>query len=129
MSHIVIRLYTEVDQDPWDDGESPALPDSKDLKPYHPGTTLAALQQVFEECLNLAHAKDTAYQGAWKAQGYMGQTARVLSKVARLRALLWHSDDGAPPMPEETVADTLLDLVNIAAFTLTNLRDGNRWGK
>jgi hypothetical protein len=89
------------------------------------GTT-ARLLEVFGEAIVLQRQKGLTYGEAWRSQGSMGNVARVLSKAARLKKMLWTS------MPiqsaEESVEDTLLDTVNLAAFTLINIRDNNMWG-
>lgn len=94
-------------------------------------TTVTVLESLFSEAMNLAAVKDAAYGGAWRRQGYMGNVARVLSKVERIRELLW--SDRVPEtreaVYEETAEDTLLDLINIAAMALQNVREGNRWGE
>lgn len=85
------------------------------------------LRIVFERALRLAVEKDRLYQGAWRHQGWMGNLARIMSKVARLRAMCWM--DLPVEDSKETVEDTALDLVNLSAFFLVNKRDRNRWGQ
>jgi hypothetical protein len=64
----------------------------------------------------------------------MGNLARIMSKVARLRTMLWCDPDGdGPPVAAEAldveaVRDTLLDLINLSGFMLLNWEGGNRWG-
>jgi hypothetical protein len=89
------------------------------------GETTAALSEVFRECQILAAQKSVGYGDAWRQQGYMGNLARVLSKSARLRNLAWR--DGMAD--EQAMEAELLDIINIAAMGLTNLRAGNRWGE
>lgn len=95
-----------------------------------PGTvgekTAEELRKVFESCLNLAILKEQSYGGAWRHQGWMGNFARVMSKVARLRSMLWQSN--AMIDHAEAPEDSLLDLINISTFMFVNFRDGNRWG-
>jgi hypothetical protein len=85
-------------------------------------------------------AKDAAYGGAWRKQGYMGNLARIMSKTERLSNMLW-KDQVDPPAVQgaeysmqadldgETVLDTLKDLMALAAFMAANIEDGNRWGQ
>lgn len=93
---------------------------------------LQDLRNVIGDALRLAHHKNASYGDAWKSQGYMGNLARIQSKNARLRHMLWCDPDGdAPPIEQpdgEAVRDTLLDLVNLAGFMLLNWEAGNRWG-
>jgi hypothetical protein len=92
------------------------------------------LRNVMGDAMRLAEVKSESYGDAWKAQGYMGNLARIMSKNARLRNLLWCDADGdGPPIPEheldaEAVRDTLLDLINLSGFMLLNWEAGNRWG-
>jgi hypothetical protein len=64
----------------------------------------------------------------------MGNLARIMSKTARLQNMLW-SDQQYPisadgrGQEEESVMDTLKDLMALAAFMGANIEDGNRWGK
>lgn len=87
--------------------------------------TVVALSQVFAEALFLAHRKAQTYRDTWSDQGYMGNVGRVLSKASRMRNMLWRD---YPIDDIESVEDTLLDLVNLAAFTLINRRERNKWG-
>lgn len=96
--------------------------------------TTAILEKLFHEAVELARRKDADYGQAWKRQGYMGNTSRVLSKVERLRELVWSdntadAEDAEGGETVETVEDTLLDLMNLAAMALHNVRTGNRWGR
>lgn len=88
--------------------------------------TTAQLLDIFAECIVLQRQKTQTYGEAWRSQGEMGNVARVLSKVARLRKMCWtfNQIDSAT----ESVEDTLLDLINLAGFTLINRRDRNKWG-
>ena len=86
------------------------------------------LAEVFLECVDLVTLKDAQYGGAWRSQGYMGNVARVLSKASRLKTLMWCDEDPNETL-EEPVMDTLIDIINVAAFAVLNLREGNRWGE
>jgi hypothetical protein len=88
--------------------------------------TIHAMVNIFERCLNIALVKNQQYRGAWKKQGWMGNLARIMSKMERLKALCWV--DGLVPYTGESVEDNLVDLINIAAFMEINFEDGNRWG-
>lgn len=88
--------------------------------------TQEALRRVFEQALNTANAKNKHYGGAWRHQGWMGNLARIMSKVARLRAMCWM--DFPIEDSKEPVKDTALDLINLSAFFLINNTEGNRWG-
>lgn len=81
----------------------------------------------------LVRVKDKAYGGAWQKQGYMGNLARILSKAERLQQLMWSDHNPFDQMSEleeeETVVDTLKDLMALAAFMAANIEDGNRWGR
>lgn len=100
-----------------------------------PPTTAQVVALFHDAALRLAVAKDQTYRKAWVEQGYMGNVGRILSKMARLRNMVWCDEavsvgpDGAP-LDEytETVRDTLLDLANLCAFAAHNMARGNRWG-
>ncbi len=85
-------------------------------------------------------AKDRAYGGAWRDQGWMGNLARVMSKHSRLRNLLWCDQENEPAflgaeyvahaeLLNETVHDTIVDLAALAAFLHANLSSDNKWGR
>jgi hypothetical protein len=79
----------------------------------------------------LVRQKDKAYGGAWEKQGYMGNLARVLSKTERLKNMVWKDlaeKYEEPGSEDETVLDTLHDLMALCAFMATNIEEGNRWG-
>lgn len=85
------------------------------------------LAEVLLGALDLAADKNDTYQDAWREQGYMGNLARVLSKSSRIRNMAWcDSEDTLDGV--ESVEDTLLDLINLAAFAVINIREENRWG-
>lgn len=91
------------------------------------GYTLLASTEVLAGALATLHAKDSLYGGAWREQGWMGNLARIMSKTARLRNMLWqtHTVDNE----EEPVKDTIQDLINLCVFMMLNRQSGNRWGK
>lgn len=94
-----------------------------------PPTTAQVVALFNDQALRLAVAKNAKYRDAWRRQGYMGNTSRILSKVERMRAMVW--GDQTPDLAtdtDETLRDTLLDLANLAAFAAANLQAGNRWG-
>lgn len=97
----------------------------------NPPTTTQIVAMFHDTALRLVVAKNQAYGSAWKKQGYIGNVARVLSKVERLRNLVWCDDQDQilTDAHEETLRDTLLDLANLCAFTAHNLAEGNRWGR
>ena len=101
---------------------------SEDEKPLSDDTSvlLGEMALEFQECLNLVLEKSEGYGNAWQEQGWMGNTARVLSKAARLKNMLWRDKT---IHAREPVEETLRDLVNLAVFTLYNMRLGNRWGR
>lgn len=82
---------------------------------------------LFEGLLNLQKRKSQHYGEAWRSQGYMGNVARVLSKVARLKNMLWRDDPQTSI--DEPVEETIGDLMVLAAFAYINVREGNKWGK
>lgn len=90
------------------------------------GMTLTQLATVFDQALKLAYSKDQGYGRAWSKQGWMGNFARLQSKMSRLRNIIWR--DTPLMLTEESVTDTALDFVNLSAFFLVNHSEDNRWG-
>jgi len=88
--------------------------------------TLIALTSVFDQAMIVAHNKGFAYGPAWRHQGWMGNFARMMSKLARLKHMCWreHSIESA----EEPVSDNAIDLINITGFFIVNRSEGNQWG-
>lgn len=85
------------------------------------------VEQVIAEAVALYRRKSQNYGQAWRSQGWAGNVARVLSKATRIKNMLWRETPQTDQ--DETVEDTLLDLINLCAFTIINLREQNRWGK
>lgn len=97
------------------------------VNPSVEGTaTMVQMVEVFEKALLLAHVKTQTYGGAWRQQGSVGNLARILSKVARLKNMCWR--DTPIEDFEEPVLDNALDLVNLSAFFTINHLAHNRWG-
>ena len=89
--------------------------------------TTARMLTIFENAILLQRRKASTYGDAFRSQGYMGNVARVLSKAARLKNMMWRDfgiDDA-----EESVDDTVVDLINLCCFFLINRTDRNKWGK
>lgn len=97
---------------------------------FWPGTAQSVWQGHADAVQALLKRKE-AYRDAWKAQGYMGNIGRILSKNSRLRNIMWRDDVDPRDKPEgeeESVLDTLYDLSALCAFAIANLEEGNRWG-
>lgn len=88
--------------------------------------TLIALASVYQEALTVAHSKNLAYGDAWRRQGWMGNLARMMSKMARLKNLCWR--DHSMEFADESVSDSALDMVNITSFFIVNRSESNKWG-
>lgn len=89
---------------------------------------LQAWDEFAAHVRTLIAEKDVAYGGAWRAQGWMGNLARVMSKHARLRNMLWRSDP-VKFAGNEGIHDTLADLAALCAFTTANIMSDNQWGR
>lgn len=89
--------------------------------------TVNRVAYVFEGVLNTIYQKEQHYGGAWRSQGWMGNLARIMSKVSRLRNMQWRAD----PMEaaSESIDDTLQDLIALSAFGSINRVDANVWGE
>jgi hypothetical protein len=90
-------------------------------------STLISMASVFDVALRLAHEKSFTYGDAWRRQGWMGNLARMMSKMSRLRQMLWTSHE--IESSAEPTQDSALDLVNLAAFFVVNRSEENKWGK
>jgi hypothetical protein len=95
---------------------------------------LQELRNTVGDALRLAEHKNQQYRDAWRKQGYMGNLSRILSKTARLEAMLWNDPEDEVGREEaaeavEPIRETLLDLINLAGFMAVNCSEGNRWGK
>jgi hypothetical protein len=92
------------------------------------GQLVARAVREYEESLNLMLRKNRDYGGAWREQGWMGNLARILSKTARLKSLLWKDfyEEGGNG---EAVQDTVRDLMNLCLFFMWNRDAHNRWGR
>lgn len=88
--------------------------------------TLISLASVFDQALTLAHSKNATYGDAWRRQGWMGNLARIMSKMARLKHMLWRDHD--LESSDEPVTDTAIDLVNLTGFLIINRSETNKWG-
>jgi len=114
-----------------DRGVVHAFQDSREQ--FWPGSALSVWQGHADAVLALLKKKQ-AYGNAWQEQGYMGNLARILSKSDRLRNMMWKDlgqDESAPDSPDqsESVLDTLYDLSALCALAISNIEEGNRWGK
>lgn len=89
--------------------------------------TTFGLTSLFVRCLVLQQRKGSSYGEAWRDQGWLGNVGRVLSKAARLKNMVWRDDpvDSAT----EPISETLMDMINLAAFAYMNYSDKNKWGK
>lgn len=88
--------------------------------------TTAQMLIIFAKCVELQRKKALTYGEAYRSQGYMGNMARVLSKVSRLKNMVWR--DFGIEDSEESVLDSVGDLINLAAFFVINYNDRNKWG-
>lgn len=119
------------------------IPDPEELfrpvaRPVHATDLIPAVQawdSYSAQVRDIIVRKSEGYGDAWQAQGYMGNLARVMSKEARLRNMLWGDNtdgdysEGEVHPEYESVMDTLVDLGALAAFMVSNLEEGNRWGR
>jgi hypothetical protein len=71
-------------------------------------------------------SKNGSYGDAWAKRGWRANLGRLLNKMDRLEHLLWRAnplESGA-----EQVQETLVDIVNLAAFMYVNYNNGAEWG-
>lgn len=99
---------------------------------FWPGSA-EAVWQAHADAVAALLKKKKAYGNAWVEQGYMGNLARILSKVSRVKNMMWRdpSDEefGTGTAFDESVLDTLYDLSALCALAIANIEEGNRWGR
>lgn len=93
---------------------------------YAGGSTIEAFVGQLERVVQIVWDKNKQYGDAWREQGWMGNVARILSKSARIKNMLWA--DFVLSDANESVEDTLQDLVALSVFCLLNRGQENRWG-
>ena len=93
---------------------------------YRTVRLLLSATEVFAAALATMAAKDQHYGGAWREQGWRGNLARLMSKTARLRKMLWRQN--VLSSTGEPVQDTIIDMINLCAFMQLNRMEGNEWG-
>lgn len=86
------------------------------------------VEEVFAEAARLFGAKNLHYKDAWREQGWRGNLSRILEKAKRLRAMLWRGGNVLLNGSNEHPRETLLDIINTAAFCIINMEDGIEWG-
>jgi len=73
--------------------------------------------------LQLARGNKTAdYGEAWQRTGLVGIYIKLMIKESRLRSLVW---EGKEPKVDESVEDTLKDIIAYATYGLLCIDDGN----
>lgn len=91
------------------------------------GASMAeAFAHEVDKILQIVLRKNEDYGDAWRQQGWMGNTARILSKTSRLKNLLWR--DFQQRDMTESIEDTVQDLIALCVFFLINRGQGNKWG-
>lgn len=87
-----------------------------------------ALEEIHRQCLDLGARKNHDYGAAGDAiemAGVSGVVVRMLDKQLRLMSLTKPGHEAA--IKDESLRDTLMDLVNYATYAIS-LLDGT-WGK
>ena len=80
-------------------------------------------RDALTEVLTLARGNKTAdYGEAWQRTGLVGIYIKLMIKESRLRSLVW---EGKEPKVDESVRDTLKDIIAYAAYGLLCIDDGN----
>ena len=74
-----------------------------------------AIQRIVEDCLTILHNKGNDYQDDITPLGMRGCFANLFRKVMRLKSLIWDEREAA--VEDETLEDTILDLINYGIIT------------
>ena len=90
-------------------------------------STLEAMAHVMSQMLQVVEKKNLFYGDAWQKQGWMGNSARILSKASRLKEMVWK--DFEVSGGEETIDETVSDMMNLCMFFLMNRGQENKWGE
>jgi hypothetical protein len=80
----------------------------------------------FAEARALRLRKQNDYGATWQVLGLKGIFVHVLTKVQRLKQLVWHNTE--QQVKDESVRDTLIDLLNYAVISLYLLETNNLEG-
>jgi hypothetical protein len=103
------------------------------LEEHEHGLKVAAtaelLAHMWNEQLQLFITKNMMYRDSWREQGWRGNVARILSKVSRIKAMLWGSVTWQSFDGDEPVEDTLRDLSLLCMFAIINRSHDNEWGE
>jgi hypothetical protein len=99
-----------------------ALMDSQDVRDR---LDVAAIS-YFAEARNLRLRKQNDYGATWQVLGLRGIFVHLLTKVQRLKQLVWHQTK--QQVADESVRDTLIDLLNYSLISLYLLETANMEG-
>jgi hypothetical protein len=87
--------------------------------------------EIFLEALQIYDQRNVKYKDNWKRMGWRGMLIRVRERAERLWDDLWD----APGFPDDEAegvqpldVDDAIDLINLAAFLIRGVREGNRDG-
>ena len=80
-------------------------------------------QSIVNQAYELFEMKNKDYGNAFKQYGAKGLFILMAGKIKRLEQLLWKNEE--PQVKNESIEDTLLDLVNYAIMTLICIRENN----
>lgn len=83
----------------------------------------ARLMAYFEEARYIRVRKAHDYGPTWVALGARGVWTDLFKKVLRLRQLLWKGKTAK--VNDESIRDTLLDMLNYTGYNLHTCDDGN----
>jgi len=81
------------------------------------------IKKIFAESLQLFKRKNHDYGESWEGLGLKGIFCGIYSKSSRLKQLIWKGENRN--VKEETVRDTLRDLLVYAGMGIMALEDKN----
>lgn len=87
---------------------------------------------VLIEALEVYAERNLKYKDNWRRMGWRGMLIRVRERAERLWDDLWDAEpmlesEAAPPYQPHDVDDAI-DLINLAAFLIRGVREGDRDG-
>jgi hypothetical protein len=86
------------------------------------------LWDIFTEAVQTFDKKNADYGDAWRRNGWRGNLSRIFEKADRVRNLAWRPDPRVPAVGDESVVETLRDMLNTIAFAIMNLEEEVEYG-
>lgn len=95
--------------------------------------SLESQMTIFLEALKVYDQRNAKYKDNWRRMGWRGMLIRVRERAERLWDDFWDAPAQSVLSDDTTMAvthdvDDAIDLINLAAFLVRGIREGNRDG-